>query len=384
MVRIQSFELLSLELPFRKPFKHAAAARSTSDSLFLRCTSESGTVGWGEALPRKYVTGETRDGAIELLRTAVLPKLIGRTFASLDEVHAFLVECNGCAPADWVDATTPQTAAWCAVDLALLDTIGRELGVPAFAADLKPPASLRYSGVMSAEAGPKMVRSAWKMRFFGLSSIKLKVEETTDEPTIRSLRRAFGRRADLRTDANMAWSVEEAKVEMEMMSRFGVTSFEQPVPADDFDGLAELVATTGLGVMADESLGNARSMDELILRRACTAANVRISKCGGLVAAAARCREALDAGLTVQVGCQVGETSLLSAAHLALIADIREVRYLEGCFGTHLLREDPVRPELKFGWGGKPPRRPTGPGLGVEVDEDVLRCHTNATVPVEA
>jgi muconate cycloisomerase len=110
----------------------------------------------------------------------------------------------------------------------------------------------------------------------------------------------------------------------------------------------------------------------LIEARACTAVNVRISKCGGLTAALSRCREALAAGLVVQIGCQVGESSLLSSAHLALVSMVQKVTYAEGCFGHFLLAEDPVAPLLQFGRGGRPPEIPTGAGLGVTVDEGAL------------
>jgi len=85
----------------------------------------------------------------------------------------------------------------------------------------------------------------------------------------------------------------------------------------------------------------------------------------------------LDAHLMLQVGCQVGESSLLSAAHVTLLSALAPlapgVRYAEGCFGRHLLREDPVSPSVQFGIGGRPPRRPTGAGLGVHVDQAILR-----------
>ena len=107
--------------------------------------------------------------------------------------------------------------------------------------------------------------------------------------------------------------------------------------------------------------------------------NVRISKCGGLVAAGARCREALAAGLLLQVGCQVGESSLLSAAHLRLLSALAPltpgVRYAEGCFGRHLLREDPAAPLVQFRFGGRPPPHPPGGGLGVRVDPAALQPH---------
>jgi predicted alpha/beta hydrolase len=92
-----------------------------------------------------------------------------------------------------------------------------------------------------------------------------------------------------------------------------------------------------LDVMADESFHTRESLEKLIGRRAATAVNARISKCGGLIATRNRCREALAAGLWVQVGCQVGESSLLSAAHLRLCAAVGVVRYAEGCFGRLLL-----------------------------------------------
>ena len=90
-----------------------------------------------------------------------------------------------------------------------------------------------------------------------------------------------------------------------------------------------------------------------------------------------RCRRALEAGLMLQVGCQVGESSLLSAAQLALMAEVSGIRYFEGCFGTYLLERDPISPELRFGRGGRPPQRPAGPGLGVDVDTNYLeQCMT--------
>ena len=129
-------------------------------------------------------------------------------------------------------------------------------------------------------------------------------------------------------------------------------------------------------VMVDEGLSDRASLETLVNAKACTAVNVRISKCGGLVAALARCREALNAGLAVQIGCQVGESSLLSAAHVLLVSAVRNVTYAEGCFGHHLLREDPVRPVLQFRYGGRAPLKPEGPGLGVSIREDILRRWT--------
>jgi muconate cycloisomerase len=373
---ITSFELFAVDLPFRKPFKHAAAERTSSYSLFLKCTTDTGAVGFGESLPREYVTGESRASAFAMLRDDILPRLIEQRFETMQAVENFLQECDGQTPG-WVPCDTPQTAAWCAVDLALLDAFGKAFGVRALSrAPEALPEQFRYSGALSADKGLRLLKSALKQRLFGIRQVKLKVDDVGDVAAVRLLRRVFGRNFDVRVDANMAWEVEEAIQAMLAMARYGVQSFEQPIAADDIAGLAELVKATRLGVMADESLNTRASLQRLTAAGACTAANVRVSKCGGLVAAANRAREALDAGLTLQLGCQVGESSLLSAAHLRLAAAVQPVTYAEGCFGLFLLREDPVTPLLQFGHGGRPPPVPQGPGLGVTVDQAVLQRWT--------
>jgi muconate cycloisomerase len=234
--------------------------------------------------------------------------------------------------------------------------------------------------VVSAGQGWSYAVSLLKIRAFRFPPVKLKLEHDGALGAARTARRLLGRRVDLRVDANMAWDVEQALELIGQLRAAGIRSFEQPIASDDLAGLARLVAESPGEIMVDEGLTDRDSLQRFIAQRACTAANVRISKCGGLVGAYARCREALDAGLILQVGCQVGESSLLSAAHLTLLSALHPltpgVRFAEGCFGRHLLREDPAAPLVQFRYGGRPPRRPAGAGLGVRVDPEQLRPWT--------
>jgi len=384
MARISKFDLFAVDLPFRKPFKHAAAERNSSYSLFLKCVTDSSEVGFGECLPREYVTGETREGTFELLKRKILPAMLGMEFKSLQEVKTFLTRCDGKAPEDWVNPDQPQTAAWCAVDLALLDSFGRAFQEPVqLGSSGRFPNNVRYSPVISADSGLHFLKTLLKIRLYGFRQVKLKLEGENNNSAGRFARRVLGRRVDIRADANMAWDVEQALTTMRDLSKYGMHCFEQPIASEDIGGLARLVRESGLGIMVDESLSDRASLDRLIQERACTAVNVRISKCGGLIAALARCREALDAGLTVQIGCQVGESSLLSAAHMALVTAVEKVSYAEGCFGYHLLREDPAEPVLQFGYGGRPPIKSKGSGLGVTINEAVLKRWTVKQAAVE-
>lgn len=382
MPKITRLEVHAVDLPFRLNFKHAASSRKTSSSLFLKCTLDTGETGWGEALPRPYVTGETRDGACALLAERVLPRLVGRTFDGFAEVRSFLGDCDGVAPGDWVAPGTPQSAAWCAVDLALLDAFGKHFGSGPYPGETGSlPPGFRYSGVLTSGRGMKRALQLLAYRVLGYRSLKLKVDNDTSEADLRSIRRLSGSMA-LRADANMAWSVEDALREMPIQAKYGVHSFEQPLAADELDGAARLVAETGLDVMADESLNTRESLRLLVRKKACTAISARISKCGGLVATLRRCREAVDAGLWVQVGCQVGESSVLSAAHLHLCHAFGAMRHAEGCFGRLLLQTDPAAPVLQLKRGGRPPAKPAGPGLGISVDEEALRPHVSRRWPV--
>jgi muconate cycloisomerase len=175
MRRIKSFTLYALDLPFKKPFKHAAASRETSDSIFIKCTTDTGVIGFGECLPRSYVTGETRDSAFALLKNSILPKLIGKKFGAFAEVKQFLHSCDGKAPVDWLDPDQPQTAAWCAVDIALLDTFGYVFNESVWLDDNTTfPSSVRYSVVISSGAGYKTLLF---IRLAAISQVKIKVEK---------------------------------------------------------------------------------------------------------------------------------------------------------------------------------------------------------------
>lgn len=383
MARIAAVELFELDLPFRRRFRHAAADRARSESLFARFATDSGECGYGETLPRAYVTGESRAATFDLLAERLLPPLLEREFASFDEVVDFLTQCDGRPPPDWLEPSVPASAAWCLVDLGVLDAFGRAFGV-----DVGPrlarraggagawPEHLRYGVVVSGDSTRHALRTLAKARAYGIRDAKLKL---TDGRTagVRLARRVLGRTARIRVDSNMAWTEAEALAAMPGLARAGAACFEQPLAADELDGMARLVAATGLPVMADESVHDAASLERVIAARAATAVNVRIAKCGGLVASLARCRRASEAGLTLQIGCQVGETSQLSAAQLALIGAVgRPVAYAEGCFGERLLRTDPVRPLLQFGRGGRAPEPPTGPGFGTRVEMDTLRSRS--------
>jgi len=308
------------------------------------------------------------------LRNNILPRLIGKRFDSYNQLKDILSKSDGLALAQCnVLPETPQTAAWCAVEMSLLDSFGKVFNESIFPKkNVTPTNGLRYSGVLSAVRGLKLIKTLLKFKLYGIKNVKVKVEHEVDLNAIAQTRMILGKNAAIRVDANMAWKKNEAIENMKNIAEFNIHSFEQPLASDQLDESAELIERTGLNVMADESLNNAASLKKIIEKKAFNSVNVRISKCGGFMAALNRCQRAAEEGLTIQVGCQVGESSLLSAANLALILSIPEIKYAEGCFGLYLLKEDPCQPLMQFGFGGSLPAVPNGPGIGINVDETAL------------
>jgi len=142
--------------------------------------------------------------------------------------------------------------------------------------------------------------------------------------------------------------------------------------AGDVDGCMRVAQQCRVKIIADESLRFARQL-EALAEPSAWIVNVRVSKMGGIVRSLDVVAAAARAGIDVIVGCQVGETSLLTRAALAVIASAPgAVVGAEGAFGTHLLARDLTDRTIMWGYGGMlrgrdvPDR--SGGGLGLRLD----------------
>jgi muconate cycloisomerase len=367
-----------VRIPLRKPVRHASHSRDATDNVVVRCVLADGTEGFGEGVPREYVTGETVESALTLLRqTDWAGQLVPcRDFAGAVALAGRLAV----APAPDDDRGCRGNAARCAAELALLDAYGKHFGEPLSAATrlaapelYRPLDRVRYSGIITSACGLKLRLAAWKMRFYGFRQLKVKVGiPGYDDPgRLRVLRAKLGRRADLRVDANEAWSPAEAVERIRALASSGISSVEQPVPHAQADQLPAVRRGAGVPVMLDESLCSATDAERAAAGGWCDLFNLRLSKCGGFLPTLRLVGFARRHGLCCQLGCQVGETAILSAAGRHFAASVADLRYVEGSYDRHLVREALGRRDITFGWGGWAPRL-AGPGLGVAIDPAAL------------
>lgn len=369
-MKIVKIDLLETKIPFRFTFRHSLAARSEGHGVLVRVTDDSGRIGYGECVPRSYVTGETPESVLAALESHLAPRWLGRDVASFDDLVDAIEEGLEGLPRD-------RHAAHCALELALLDVGGRCFDRSA--GDLLGPIvhdALDYSGVISADGIETSIKILGLMKEFGFGRVKLKVgaNDADDDELLAAARDILGPACKLRIDANCAWTWEQALRRLEDFTPYALEAVEQPLPGDDIDGLSELTSRSPVPVIVDESLASLEDARMLIDRGACHHFNIRVSKCGGLVNARRLRQAATEAGLGCQLGAQVGETVLLSAAGNLFASRTPDILFCEGSFGTILLAEDIGVQDLTL-----QPRTPSraldGPGLGVDVDTERLAPH---------
>ncbi len=243
-------------------------------------------------------------------------------------------------------------AARAAVEMALFDLWGRELGQPLwrlFGLDPKqaPPTSFTIAIGEPAD----MARLA---RDSAMPILKLKVGDAGDLERLEAVRAARPD-ARIRVDANGGWTPARARELIPELVRLGVEFLEQPLPPaarEDYAGLRGL----GLPIFADEPI---KTLADLVAWAPYVdGVVVKLAKSGGLAPARTLMEAARSLSLEVMIGCMV-ETRLAvgAAAHLAPLADHADLD------GPLLIKNDPF---TGLGYAGARLLLPTNPGLGIE------------------
>ena len=360
---LRSLELARIDIPFRLRFAHASAERDRTESVLVVATTAAGAIGAGEGCPRSYVTGEDR--------TSVERFFDAHADAILEEV------CDSESLRGFVESRRAEIdahpAAWCAIELALLDVLAREreqsveaaLGLPELTG------SFQYTAVLGDSEPDAFERLLGLYRAAGFRDFKLKLsgELGRDRAKLASFRDRPDER--VRVDANNLWpDADTASRHLEALAH-PFTGIEEPIAAGRFDELAALADRMGTPIILDESLLRAETIAKLPGPSEHWIANLRVSKLGGLLRSLEVAREARRSGVRIVVGAQVGETSLLTRAALPVA---RAAGHLlvgqEGAFGPLLLERDPCAAPLVFGDGGRLEAPTTGVGLGLSIIDD--------------
>jgi L-Ala-D/L-Glu epimerase len=319
MTTVDRVEVRTTSVPLHTPFVTALRRTETTDTVVVTITDSDGRVGWGEAPQVWQVTGESLAGATACITTMLTPVLSGHPLEDRADLLAVGRAVQG--------AVARNFGAKAAVDAALHDLVAQAEGTSVAAllaggAD-GIPERLTTDVTLSAGAAAALADTARQRVSEGFTTLKMKVgtDASTDVQRVASVRDAVGPGIAIRLDANQGWTREEAVSVIRALevADLGVEFVEQPVVADDVEGLAWVRARVGLPVMADESCYGMHDLERIIRLEAADLVNVKLAKCGSLTLGRAMLRRAQEAGLGTIVGSMM-ESHIGVGAAAALVA----------------------------------------------------------------
>ncbi len=360
MTAIQRLVADRIRIPFRRPFPTAAGLWFDRDAWILRLVDAEGRVGLGEAV-LEPADGEVADTVLTaLIRDAAEGASEGRlpVRSDLDREGA------------------PGRALHAAIESALRDLAGPGpdpesgdwVGVNATIPSLGPAAAAQ-AAQQSVDAG------------FRTLKVKAGAERETADLVVRLrvIRSAIGPDVRLRLDVNGAWDFTTAEDRLAAIEGFDVEFVEQPLAADDIEGLARLRRRTSIPIAADEAAASVWHVRQLLEAEAVDVLAIKPVRVGGLAAVGEIAELAADRGVPVVIST-LFETGIGIAAALAIAADLPEVASSRwavpldhGLATAGLLEHDLLSTSLLVEDGRMhAPGGPGSGGLGIALDVRAL------------
>ncbi len=313
------FERVSLRLEF--PFTISRGTTEETENVIVRVSDDEHT-GIGGAAPSAHY-GETA-ATVE----AVLPSLLEVVEEVGDPHRLARIERR------MRERVNRNPAARCAISIALHDLVTKRLDLPLYRYwGLDPERTLETSYTIGIDDTGTMREKTVTARERGYGTLKIKLGTERDEEIIETVRDEAPE-AVIRVDANEAWSPREAVRKIEALADYGVEFVEQPVPAENPEGMCFVRERAALPIAADESCVTLSDVPRVA--RIADIANVKLMKCGSLREARAMFQAARAHGLETMLGCMTeSNASIAAACHLAPLLDYADLD------GSLLLATDP-------------------------------------------
>lgn len=301
---IETYEVHPNSMPKEDPtWRFALGANPVVEGAILRLVDDTGAFGFGyaSAVPHMGSTPKALVAELEYLK----PHVVGKDGGRIETILAAL---------DGAIRGAPQAKA--AIDCALHDLLARRLGVPLYQLlGGKVRASVPILRIMAIKSPEEMAEQGVRLRAQGYRYLKIKVEGDVglDVARVAAIRKAVGPDTHLTIDANQSYGTKDAIAAIAQMAEHRIDLVEQPVDADDIEGLALVTRTVPVTVEADEAAGSLSEIYRLVTRRACDAVSLKIPKLGGIRNTIAAARICEQGGVRYRLGAAVGPRLL--AAH---------------------------------------------------------------------
>ncbi len=299
-----SFEII--ELVPKRVFRTARTTSASSRCVIVEI-SDGTITGLGEAAPSRFY-GETADTVVEVL----------------ESVRGVVEDCAHEAEL-MADLTSRglkgNPSARAALEIAAHDMMGKRYGIPLYRHFELDPADAPLTTMSIGLDDPDvMLEKAIEAKDFPMLKVKLDTE--IDLSIVRRIKEATG--ASITVDANCAWTRSEAVEKAVELAGIGIEFLEQPVAADDIEGLAYVHERTDVPLFADESCPTSQQLAGVA--PAVDGVVIKLMKCGGLVEAVRMARRARELGLKTMIGCMMESSlAITAAAHISPLMDYADL-----------------------------------------------------------
>ncbi len=366
---ISGLEVFLVRWPLKMKRRHGVGdIERTMPGVIVKITSDAGIVGWGEAAPWAVFTG-TAESCAAAIDVYFRPLLIGADPTDITAVMDALEH-----------AVVAHTEAKAAIEMALLDILGKRLNAPIA---LLLGGFVRREVPMSVSiANPDFdedMEFAKRLAAQGVRLFKVKtgfLSHAEDLRRMQRLRTELPAEAELRVDYNQGLEAWDALHKLRDMESFRPRFIEQPVPRDQRAAMAAITAALDTPIMADESVFSPSEAIEMARMQLCDCVSIKIMKAGGIRRAREIAAIAEAAGIAGYGGTMF-EGGLAIAAGLQFVAATPNVKLgAEFYTSTYVMGVEILATPIVIRDGRN--IVPTGPGLGVEVDEAAVRSISSA------
>ncbi len=372
-IRLERLVLREIALTLREPFRTSWGTTEERRILLVEAVGADGEAGWGECVAQETPSyaPETTDTAWLAIPKWVAPVVLGRPFTGPEEVFPVLER-----------AFRGHPMAKATVEMAVWDLAARQQGV-ALATLLGGTRERVEAGIALGiqESPAALARRAAAAVAEGYRRVKVKVAPGQDLLFATAARDAVGRDFPLALDANAAYTLQDLEA-LRRLDALHPAMLEQPLDPEDLSGHARLQEALATPVCLDESITSAARAADAIALGAARLINIKPGRLGGH--AAARAVHDLAQGRGIPVWCGGMLESGIGRAHNVALASLPGFT-LPGDLSPsrRYWRRDIVDPEWTMAGGML--RVPLDrPGIGVEVDRDLVESLTVRRVEVEA
>ena len=311
-MKITGFQLAKISVPLITPFTTALRTVNAIEDIVLMVETDTGNIGYGEAPATAVITGDTLGSIQDALRLHILPALIGMSIGDLDAITNTIQ-----------NSIIHNTNAKAAAEIAVYDLHAQAKGKPLYQFLGGGTPRLVTDITISIGTTEQMIADCLRAMQNGYETLKIKVGKNIvqDIDDIKKIGAVCNGKARLLLDANQSWTAEQTVLALEEVEQAGVEIdlIEQPVKADDIDGLCYITRRVKTPVMADESAFNPAQVTELLERRAVDIINIKLMKTGGLSNAHKIVDIAETYGIKCMIGCMLETSiSIAAAAHFAV------------------------------------------------------------------